>query len=231
MRELRFPPCAAVLASHLAPQPVGGLAKPCRRSESGKNSRRPHIAAILKMNDELKTFKMGDDAGVLETKLDQGKSRPLCAGNQPVSAEAAYKAACALAPWLSAALDDPKVCTECRAAINSWFDCAMPYPPLAQPEQEPVALPDGKRLILVDGTFDDLVYWLNRCDSKGHLERCGDLEEPWANFKYEDYTSPPERQPLTGDHPLTVFAKECAIGAYREQEIPDAARRALKASA
>ena len=53
MRELRFPPCAAVLASHLAPQPVGGLAKPCRRSEPGKNSRRPHIAAMLKMNPKL----------------------------------------------------------------------------------------------------------------------------------------------------------------------------------
>ena len=66
---------------------------------------------------------------------------------------------------------------------------------IAQPE--PVALPDGKRLILVDGTFDELMYWLDRCDSKGHLERCGDLEEPWANFKYEDYALPPQRQPLT----------------------------------
>ena len=72
-------------------------------------------------------------------------------------------------------------------------------------EQEPVALPDGKRLILVDGTFDELVYWLDRCDSKGHLERCGDLEEPWANFKYEDYTSPPQRQ--TEQEPVQAYER------------------------
>jgi hypothetical protein len=56
--------------------------------------------------------------------------------------------------------------------------------------QEPVALPDGKRLILVDGTFDDLMFWLDRCEGKGHLERCYDLVEPWANFDYAPYTLP-----------------------------------------
>jgi hypothetical protein len=65
---------------------------------------------------------------------------------------------------------------------------------LAQPEQEPVALPDGKRLILVDGTFDDLMYWLDRCERKGHLGRCYDLVEPWVNFDYAPYTPPPQRE-------------------------------------
>ena len=66
---------------------------------------------------------------------------------------------------------------------------------LAQTEQEPVALPDGKRLILVDGTFDDLMYWLDRCERKGHLGRCYDLVEPWVNFDYAPYTPPPEQEP------------------------------------
>lgn len=34
--------------------------------------------------------------------------------------------------------------------------------------------------------FDDLMYWLGRCDSQGHLERCSDLVEPWAKFEYKD---------------------------------------------
>ena len=53
---------------------------------------------------------------------------------------------------------------------------------LAQPEQEPVTLPENKKLILVDSSFDDLMYWLERCESKGHLENCADLIEPWEKF-------------------------------------------------
>ena len=64
---------------------------------------------------------------------------------------------------------------------------------LAQPEQEPVALPEGKRLILVDGSFDDLMFWLDRCEDNGHLENCPDLVPPWENFSYEAYTIPPQR--------------------------------------
>jgi len=52
----------------------------------------------------------------------------------------------------------------------------------AQPEKEPVTLSEGKKLILVDSSFDDLIYWLERCESKGHLENCSDLIEPWEKF-------------------------------------------------
>ena len=38
-------------------------------------------------------------------------------------------AAIGLSSWLSAALDDPKVCQEYKDAINAWFDAAMPAAP------------------------------------------------------------------------------------------------------
>lgn len=38
-------------------------------------------------------------------------------------------AAYGLSSWLSAALDDPKVCQEYKDAINAWFDAAMPVAP------------------------------------------------------------------------------------------------------
>jgi hypothetical protein len=68
---------------------------------------------------------------------------------------------------------------------------------LASPVQEPVqpvALEGGKRLIVVDQSFDDLMYWLGRCEDKGHLENCHDLVEPWSAFQYENYTTPPAAQ-------------------------------------
>lgn len=52
-------------------------------------------------------------------------------------------------------------------------------------------VPDGYRLVAVKG-FDDLVYWMDRCDSKGHLENCADLIEPWAAFDYRNITQPPK---------------------------------------
>ena len=66
-------------------------------------------------------------------------------------------------------------------------------------QQEPVALPEGKKLILVDGSFDDLMYWLERCEDKGHLENCLDLVEPWENFSYEECTTPPAQQEPVGE--------------------------------
>ena len=40
----------------------------------------------------------------------------------------------------------------------------------------------------------------------------------------------PQRKPLTDEHPLMVFAKECVLGAYQETELADAAQRAIKAA-
>lgn len=52
----------------------------------------------------------------------------LQAGGMPPEVEDMYEASMELAKWLSAALDDPKVCDEYKEAINNWFNCAMPYP-------------------------------------------------------------------------------------------------------
>lgn len=88
---------------------------------------------------------------------------------------------------------------------------------IAQPEQaQPVALPEGKQLILVDESFDELMYWLSRCEDKGHLENCADLVEPWKNFKYETYTTPP-RQP----EPLTDEEKDARRWRYMRQKHAD----------
>ena len=45
-----------------------------------------------------------------------------------------------------------------------------------------------------------------------------------------DGYEPPQRKPLTDEHPLVVFAKECVLGAYKESELGDAARRAIEAA-
>ena len=41
-----------------------------------------------------------------------------------------------------------------------------------------------------------------------------------------------EQEPLAwkDEHPLVVFAKECVLGAYKESELGDAARRAIEAA-
>lgn len=54
-------------------------------------------------------------------------------------------------------------------------------------QEAPVELESGKRLIVVDQSFDDLMYWLDRCEHKGHLENCADLVEPYSAFQYENY--------------------------------------------
>ena len=45
-------------------------------------------------------------------------------------------------------------------------------------------IPEGWKLVVVNAGFDDLMYWLGRCDEKGHLEQCSDLIDPWARFDY-----------------------------------------------
>ena len=50
-------------------------------------------------------------------------------------------------------------------------------------KQKPMLIPDGFELVAVKG-FDDLMYWLDRCDRKRHLENCPDLIEPYEAFDY-----------------------------------------------
>jgi uncharacterized protein YbdZ (MbtH family) len=51
------------------------------------------------------------------------------------------------------------------------------------------AIPEGWSLVAVKG-FNDLMYWLDRCESKGHLENCPDLIEPYHAFDYRPVTTP-----------------------------------------
>jgi hypothetical protein len=44
------------------------------------------------------------------------------------------------------------------------------------------------------------------------------------------YTTPQQRKPLTNENPLLVFAKECVLGAYSEDELADAAFKAIEAA-
>jgi hypothetical protein len=42
-------------------------------------------------------------------------------------------------------------------------------------------IPEGMALV-PKAEFDDLMYWLDRCDEKGHLDNCPDLIEPLQAF-------------------------------------------------
>jgi uncharacterized small protein (DUF1192 family) len=52
-------------------------------------------------------------------------------------------------------------------------------------------VPEGFNLVAVKN-FDDLMYWLARCEDKGHLENCADLIEPWEAFEYRYIAASPE---------------------------------------
>ncbi len=73
----------------------------------------------------------GMEAEPLFTHPAPSKSEP----SESATPEDMDKAAYDLAPWLSAALDDPKVCEEYKADINAWFNAAMPSA-LAEPLHE-----------------------------------------------------------------------------------------------
>ena len=59
------------------------------------------------------------------------------------------------------------------------------------------AIPEGWSLVAVKG-FDDLMYWLDRCESKGHLENCPDLIEPYHAFDYRPVTTPQPQREFVG---------------------------------
>jgi hypothetical protein len=95
-----------------------------------------------------------------------------------------------------------------RAAWYGWQCCTRNTPPAA-PVKEHVATEGGKRLIVVDQSFDDLMYWLDRCEDKGHLENCPDLVEPYSVFQYENYAHQPAAQPAVQE-PLSDLQKDAA---------------------
>jgi hypothetical protein len=85
----------------------------------------------------------------------------------------------------------------------------------AAPVQEPL-IPEGWSLVAVTG-FDQLMYWLDRCERKGHLENCPDLIEPYEAFDYRLVTTtPPTAQRpwvgLTDDAKLDLISDAKGIG-------------------
>jgi len=55
-------------------------------------------------------------------------------------------------------------------------------------------VPEGWKLVAVNPAFDDLMFWLDRCERKGHLENCSDLCEPWSMFEYEHIAAAPAQE-------------------------------------
>lgn len=83
------------------------------------------------------------------------------------------------------------------------------------PQPAPVPEP-GWRLVLVNEAFDDLMYWLHRCDDKGHLENCADLIDPWSRFDYRAAPAIPAPEGAQADDRAAFRAylnecDECAI--------------------
>ena len=58
-------------------------------------------------------------------------------------------------------------------------------------------VPAGWKLVRVKAAeFDDLMFWMQRCNDKGHLENCLDLVDPWGKFEYEEIAASPQPQPV-----------------------------------
>jgi len=90
--------------------------------------------------------------------------------------------------------------------------------PLAAPEQIP-EIPKGWSLVAVKG-FDDLMYWLDRCESKGHLENCPDLIEPYHALDYRSVTTPPAAQPA-----VPITESEIEKMWFQQADFPTAGQR------
>jgi len=82
------------------------------------------------------------------------------------------------------------------------------HPTHASHADEAAKVPEGWQLIAVSG-FDELMYWLDRCDNKGHLDNCADLIEPWANFKYEYVPAAPVPPAEVKAQADKAFIPEC----------------------
>ena len=91
----------------------------------------------------------------------------------------------------------------------------------SQPEQPVQArgVPEGFKLVAVNSAFDDLMYWLDRCACKGHLEQCSDLIEPWDAFDYRQISaaapSPQQADPLS-EYTCAIPEEHAAVDAALE---------------
>ena len=107
---------------------------------------------------------------------------------------------------------------------------------LAEPEQEPVAwihnfidggISIGKRPADLNRHPD---RWTALYKEPKPCPTCEALARTVMLDQTSHDTTPPQRKPLTDEHPLMVFAKECVLGAYQETELADAAKRAIEAA-
>ena len=97
----------------------------------------------------------------------------------------------------------------------------------AYAEQEPLAW----KLVPIKPT-DEMLKAMDECSMEGYDERLYARHAASVYMAAVDVAPTPsaQRKPLTDEHPLVVFAKECVLGAYKESELGDAARRAIEAA-
>ena len=113
-------------------------------------------------------------------------------------------------------------------AMNWKVQNHLEHLPAAQPKQEPVAFPDAPQTIYlqVGDECPEDAKWKELVDVCWCDEQVFDNDIVYVRAD----TTPPQRKPLTDEHPLMVFAKECALGAYQEYELADAANKAIEAA-
>ena len=92
-----------------------------------------------------------------------------------------------------------------------------------QPKQEPVAEPHKGEPVAWMQDSIELYVQEEKDEKRGYVI-------PLYTTPYSGQQHIAERKPLTNENPLLVFAKECVLGAYREDELADAAQRAIKAA-
>ena len=135
--------------------------------------------------------------------------------------------------WALEALENSRIFVTSREKIKhpegtDWYDerISAIKEALAQ-EQEPLAW----KLVPIKPT-DEMLKAMDECSMEGYDERLYARHAASVYMAAVDVAPTPsaQRKPLTDEHPLVVFAKECVLGAYKESELGDAARRAIEAA-
>ena len=74
----------------------------------------------------------------------------------------------------------------------AWEGCAEAIQPRVDaaraalekyPEASAISEGDVETVSLPAKEWNAMAFWLGRCEDKGHLERCSDLLEPWAQLQ------------------------------------------------
>ena len=78
--------------------------------------------------------------------------------------------------------------SEDSSVINQ-LEC-MNFDAPAAPQSDAVIVPDGYRLVAVNGSFSDLIYQLDQASENSNLDMVGNLAESWESFDYEYLDNP-----------------------------------------